>query len=56
MEIDSNSEFPLLATDQADVIRIFLELVSENQKRSGRISEIATDKPRGPHNESDLTQ
>lgn len=37
------SNFPLLASDQADVIRIFLELMSAR-----RVPEAAADQPAGP--------
>jgi hypothetical protein len=39
MEINLNSSFPLLAADQADVIRIFLELMSEGD-RNGHVREV----------------
>lgn len=39
MEINLNSSFPLVAADQADVIRIFLELMSEGD-RNGHVREV----------------
>jgi hypothetical protein len=33
MSIHPNSSFPLLASDQEDVIRIFLELMQEHEQR-----------------------
>lgn len=55
MAVNPNFGFPLLATDQADVIRIFLELVTEAGNRAGHASEIATDEPLGPRSDSDPT-
>ena len=47
------SNFPLLASDQADVIRIFLELMRESN-HVGRVSEATTtNKPLGPRRDSD---
>jgi hypothetical protein len=46
--------FPLLASDQAEVVRIFLELMSEGD-RAERASNFNTNQPVGPHNDpSDL--
>lgn len=48
-----NSNFPLLASDQADVIRIFLELMRESN-HAGRVSEpTTTNKPLGPRSDSE---
>ena len=53
MSIHPESSFPLLAGDQADVIRIFLELMAEGD-RVERASELtATPKRVGPRNDSD---
>jgi hypothetical protein len=53
MSIHPNSSFPLLASDQADVIRIFLELMSEGD-HAGRVSKTTTTKkPLGPRSDSD---
>lgn len=43
------SSFPLLASDQADVIRIFIELMQE-RARAESPSEITEDQPLGPRN------
>jgi hypothetical protein len=51
MSIHPNPSFPLLASDQADVIRIFLELLSERE-RAARASEVAASQPLGPRNDS----
>jgi hypothetical protein len=56
MMIDPTSSFPLLASDQADVMRIFLELMAERRSPTARISEVAIDKPLGPRNDSDRTE
>jgi hypothetical protein len=51
MSIQPISNFPLLASDQADVIRIFLELMREGD-HAGRVPEATTNKePLGPHRE-----
>jgi hypothetical protein len=53
MSIHPNPSFPLLASDQAEVIRIFLELMREGD-HTGRVSEATpTKKPLGPRSESD---
>jgi hypothetical protein len=53
MSIHPNSNFPLLASDQVDVIRIFLELMREGD-HAGRVPEATTTKtPLGPRSESD---
>jgi hypothetical protein len=52
MSIQPNSNFPLLASDQADVIQIFLELMIERD-RAGHASEATTNQPVGPRNDSD---
>jgi hypothetical protein len=41
MTVHPNSSFPLLASDQADVIRIFLDLMREGGL-AGRVHETAT--------------
>jgi len=47
-----DSSFPLSGSDQADVIRIFLELMAEGD-RAGRASGLTTTpKPVGPRNDS----
>ena len=51
MSIHPDSNFPLLADDQADVIRIFLELMSDGD-RAVRAPEATTDQPVGPRNDS----
>jgi hypothetical protein len=51
MSIDPKSNFPLLASDQAEVIRIFLELMSEGD-RAERVSNVKTNQSVGPHNDS----
>ena len=51
MSIHPNSNFPLLASDQADVIQIFLELMIDGD-RAGHASEATTDQPVGPRNDS----
>ncbi len=43
--------FPLLASDQADVIRIFLELM-RNGDRIGHASEVTVNKPLELRNDS----
>lgn len=48
------SSFPLLAADQADVIRIYLELMQE-RARGGSAAEISEDQPLGSHDASDHT-
>lgn len=48
MSIHPDSSFPLLASDQADVIQIFLELMSQGD-RSWRASEVTTSHPAGPY-------
>ncbi len=48
------SSFPLLASDQADVIRIYLELMHERD-RSGNPSEVTEDQPLGPPKGSDYS-
>jgi hypothetical protein len=51
MSIHPNSSFPLLASDQADVIRIFLELMREGD-HAERVPEATTNKkPLGPRTE-----
>lgn len=47
-----NSGIPLLATDQADIIRIFLGLMCD-KNRAQRSPEPATDHPLAPRNDSD---
>jgi hypothetical protein len=55
METHPNSYFPLLASDQADVIRIFLDLMCED-KHAERVQEAKTTnvpwEPRWEFNES----
>lgn len=46
------SSFPLMASDQADVIRIYLELMQE-RARTGSASEVPEDQPLGPHDATD---
>jgi hypothetical protein len=46
MSILPSSSFPLLASDQADVIKIFLELMSE-RVRAGCASEVNSNQPVG---------
>jgi hypothetical protein len=46
------SSFPLLASDQADVIRIYLELMDE-RARVGSPSEVTKDQSLGPDNAAD---
>ncbi|MGA3049250.1 MAG: hypothetical protein ABSD67_21645 [Terracidiphilus sp.] len=52
MTIQPNSNFPLLASDQADVIQIFLELMIERD-RAGQAPEVTTNQPVGRRNDSD---
>jgi hypothetical protein len=40
-----NSSFPLLESDQAEVIRIFLELMCEGHRNEGVSEAITTKKP-----------
>lgn len=56
MTIEPTSSFPLLASDQAEVMRIFLELMSNHSNPAESIAKLANDKPLGPHNGSDLTR
>ena len=51
MSIHPDSNFPLLAGDQAEVIQIFLELMIHGD-RAGRAPEATTDQPVGPLNDS----
>lgn len=51
MSIHPDSNFPLSANDQADVIRIFLELIGE-VNYSPRTWEVATDQPVGSSDDS----
>jgi len=54
MAIRSDSNFPLLMSDQEDVIRIYLELTRERD-RAGCVSEVTannTNELLGPHNNS----
>jgi len=52
MSIHPDSSFPLLASDQADVIHMFLELMEE-ASHSGTVSEVTTtNDPLGPGNDS----
>jgi len=51
MAIHPDSNFPLLASDQSDVIRIFLELMKESD-HAGRAPEFTTNQPVGPRNDS----
>ena len=44
MAIHPESSFPLLARDQAEVIRIYLELMRERD-RSGRAPEVTMNQP-----------
>jgi hypothetical protein len=46
------SSFPLLASDQADVIRIYLELMQE-RARAGSASDVKEDQPLGSPDASD---
>lgn len=55
MSIHPISSFPLLASDQADVIRIFLELMSD-QDPSGLESEVTINKPLGSRSDSDRSR
>ena len=55
MAIHPDSHFPILVSDQADVIRIFLELMSEGD-RTARASEVTTDQPVGPRNDSNYSR
>ncbi len=51
MAIHPNSNFPLLASDQADVIRIFLELMGEGNYAE-RVCEVrTTNHPLEPRND-----
>jgi hypothetical protein len=52
MAIYSGSGFPLLPSDQADVIRIFLELMRERD-RAGRAPEVTANHSLGPRNGPD---
>ena len=52
MSIHPSASFPLLASDQSDVIRIFLDLMCENG-RAGAEQEAAANKAHAPHNDSD---
>lgn len=52
MPIQPNSSFPLLASDQADVIRIFLELMAEGNHAERVSDERATNNPLEPRNDS----
>jgi hypothetical protein len=52
MMIDPTSRFPLLISDQAEVMRIFLELMSERTNPAQHFSEFATDKLHGPRSDS----
>jgi hypothetical protein len=45
----SESDFPLRASDQADVIRIFLDLMIENE-RAERAPEVTANQPVAPRN------
>lgn len=51
MTIHPNSSFPLLENSQAEVVRIFLGLMCE-WDRAGRPSEVTTNEPIGPLNNS----
>jgi len=51
MSIHPDSSFPLLASDQADVIQIFLELMSESDL-SYRAPEVTTNHPVGPYSDA----
>jgi hypothetical protein len=42
-----NSSFPLLESDQAEVIRIFLELMCESHRNEGVSEATTTKKPFG---------
>lgn len=52
MENHPISSFPLLPSDQADVIRIFLELMREGD-RAERASQAARTEPLKPRNDFD---
>jgi hypothetical protein len=47
-----NSSFPLLASDQAEVIRIFLELMCEGHHDQDVSEATTTKKPLGPRSDS----
>jgi hypothetical protein len=52
MASQPNSYFPLLASDQADVIRIYLELMGEGN-HAERVSDVrTTNAPLEPRNDS----
>ena len=51
MSMNSSFSFPLLASDQADVIRIFIDLMSERD-RAERRSEVKANQPAGSHDDS----
>jgi hypothetical protein len=52
MAMSPDSSFPLLASDQAEVIRIFLELMDEHD-RTEHPSELMVNRPRGLGKASD---
>ncbi len=52
MSIHPNSSVPLLPSDQADVIRIFLELMREGNCPASMSEGPITKKPLGPTNNS----
>jgi len=51
MSIHPDTSFPLLASDQADVIRIFLDLMSQGD-RTGVASDVTSNSQPGPRNDS----
>ncbi len=51
MSNQPNSSFPLLASDQAEVIQIFLELMSEGD-RAASAPEVKSDRIVGPRDGS----
>lgn len=52
MAIHPDSSFPLRPSDQADVIRIFLELMRARHPAE-HTSEVTTNRPLGPYRGSD---
>ena len=52
MAIHPDSSFPLLASDQADVIRIFIELMREGDRPEQAPQAMTTKKPHESRNDS----
>jgi len=53
MTIQPSPNFPLLESDQTEVIRIFLELIEERSRTARMPEATATKKELGPCNNSD---